>query len=168
VPVEVSAATWLKLGDRAILRTEANDIAGEAYVKRISAFVDPATQSINIYLEVTRQFEKLFPGEYLRAEFSGMKINNAMEIPRNAVFNRNQVFTVIDGFLNKNEINLLKINEKTILFNGIPEGTEIVMEPLANANESMQVQTEFTKPESDSLNDDIGMNEEIATGDSIK
>jgi hypothetical protein len=69
-----------------------------------------------------------------------------MEIPRNAVFNRNMVFTVEEGFLSKKQINLLKINEKTIIFNGLPRGSEVVIQPLANANESMQVQTEFTKP----------------------
>jgi multidrug efflux pump subunit AcrA (membrane-fusion protein) len=168
VPVEVSAATWLKLGDRAVLHTEVSNLIGEAYVKRISSFVDPTTQSINVYLEITKQYEKLFPGEYLRVEFSGMTINNAMEIPRNAVFNRNQVFTVVDGYLNKDEINLLKINEKTILFNGLSEGAEIVMEPLANMNESMQVQTEFTKPEPDSLTNKAEINKKLVQDDSIK
>ncbi len=161
VPVEVSEASWLRLGDRAVLKTGANDIVGEARIKRISSFVDPATQSINVYLGVTKQHAKLFPGEYLLAEFSGMVVKNAMEIPRNAVFNRNQVFTVVDGSLSKNEINLLKINERTILFNGLPEGVEIVTEPLANANESMQVQTEFTRPESpDSLNNSTAPDEQ--------
>lgn len=169
VPVEVSAAAWLRLGDKAELRTEGDDLVGEAFIKRISSFVDPGTQSINVYLEVTRQFDRLFPGGYLRAEFSGMKIRNAMEIPRNAVFNRNQVFTVLEGSLDKSEINILKINETTILFNGLDEGIEIVTEPLANANESMQVQTDFTKPPiPDSLHAEGEMIEQVNQEDTIK
>lgn len=152
IPIESSLASWLRIGDRAILKTETDELAGEAYIKRISSFVDTETQSINVYLEVTKQTKKLYPGEYLRAEFSGLSIDNAMEIPRNAVFNQNMVFTVEDGFLSKSEINIIKLNEKTVYFNGIPEGAEIVSEPLANANESMQVQTDFTKPpQSDTL-----------------
>jgi multidrug efflux pump subunit AcrA (membrane-fusion protein) len=169
IPVEVSAASWLRLGDQAVLKTEANDTVGKAYIKRISSFVDPATQSINVYLEVTRQYEKLFPGEYLRAEFAGMRINSVMEIPRNAVFNRNQVFTVVDGYLNKNEINLLKVNETSILFNGLPEGMEIITEPLANANESMQVQSDFTHPAPpDSLKNSVGLGKQKNQEDTIK
>lgn len=146
IPVEASAASWLSIGDKAILKTEDGEIAGKATIKRISSFVDPATQSINVYLKVLSQVQTLYPGEYVRTEFSGMSIKNAMEIPRNGVFNQNLVFTIKDGSLNKSEINILKINDKTIVFNGLPEGTELVTEPLANANESMQVQTEFTKP----------------------
>ena len=169
VPVEVSAATWLRLGDKAVLRTGADDLVGEAYVKRISSFVDPGTQSINVYLEVTRQFDKLFPGGYLRAEFSGMRIRNAMEIPRNAVFNRNLVFTVHEGSLSKDEINILKISETSILFNGLDEGIEIVTEPLANANESMQVQSDFTKPPvPDSLHAQDRMEDPVNQEDTIK
>lgn len=156
VPVESTSAVWLRRGDRAVLHTETDELTGKAIVKRISSFIDPETQSINVYLEVTEEAEPIYAGEYLRAEFSGMVVDNAMEIPRNAVFNRNQVFTVVNGFLQKEEINLLKINNKTIFFNGLPEGTEVVTQPLANANESMQVQTEFTQPPpSDSLNTDF-------------
>lgn len=104
IPVEVSSASWLGIGDRAILITESDEIAGEAIVKRISSFVDPATQSINVFLEVRSQKQKLFPGEYLHVEFAGMRIKNAMEIPRNAVFNQNLVFTIENGSLTKSEI----------------------------------------------------------------
>jgi multidrug efflux pump subunit AcrA (membrane-fusion protein) len=146
IPVESSSAEWLRIGDKAILKTERGELIGHGIVKRKSSFVDMNTQSINIYLGVTDQKGDIFAGEYLKAEFPGMVIEDAMEIPRNAVFNRNMVFTVEEGFLSKKQINLLKINEKTIIFNGLPRGSEVVIQPLANANESMQVQTEFTKP----------------------
>ncbi len=152
LPVESASAEWLKIGDKAILKTERGDLIGQGVIKRKSSFVDMNTQSINIYLTVTGKENKIFAGEYVRTEFAGMVIKESMEIPRNAVFNRNMVFTVEEGFLSKAQINLLKVNERTIIFNGLPEGKEIVTQPLANANESMQVQTDFTKPvERDSL-----------------
>lgn len=147
VPMEVTSATWLSIGDKASFFTEDGRPAGEGTVKRITSYVDVPTQSINIFLSVTKMQQQLFPGEYLRVSFPGLTISNAMEIPRNAVFNRNQVFIVGEkGYLNKQRINLLKINEYTVVFNGIPEGAEVVTEPLANANENVQVQTEYTIP----------------------
>ncbi len=59
-----------------------------------------------------------------------------MEIPRASVFNHNQVFIVLDGKLVKKTINILKVNEKTLLFNGIEEGLEIVTESLINGKEN--------------------------------
>ncbi len=147
VPMEATSASWLKIGDRAMLFSEDGNPAGEGRVTRISSYVDVSTQSINVYLSVTRRQQQLFPGEYLRVEFSGLNIADAMEIPRNAVFNRNMVFVVEDdGFLSKKQVNLLKINERTVIFNGLPVGAEVVTEPLANANENVQVQTEYTVP----------------------
>lgn len=146
VPMEATAASWLHIGDRAVIRSENGEMAGEASIRRISSFVDESTQSINIYLSVIRQDHKLFPGEYLKVEFAGLIVRDAMEIPRNAVFNRNMVFTVEEGYLSKKSINLLKLNEKSVIFNGLEAGAEVVTEPLANASESMQVQTEYSKP----------------------
>ena len=63
-----------------------------------------------------------------------------MEIPRNAVYNNNVVFVVVDGKLAKREINILKINETTLIFSCLGENTEIVVEPLINAVENTEVQ----------------------------
>ncbi len=145
VPVESSSAQWLAIGDKALLKKESGDLAGEGFIKRISSFVDMTTQSLSVFVSVTKNMDDIIPGEYLKVEFPGMIIKKAMEIPRNAVFNRNIVFTIEDGYLSKKQINLLKINEKSVIFNGLPEGSEIIVQPLANANESMQVQSEFTK-----------------------
>jgi len=63
-----------------------------------------------------------------------------MEIPRNAVFNTNEVFTVEDGKLMKHTITISKINEKTLIFTGLEEGIELVVEPLVNALENSRVE----------------------------
>jgi len=67
-------------------------------------------------------------------------IENAMEIPRNAVFNHNNVFTVNDDRLVIAEVTIHKINENTLVFSGLPEQTELVVEPLVNAFENSRVE----------------------------
>jgi len=62
-----------------------------------------------------------------------------MEIDRSAVYNFNEVFTVIDGKLEKKIIDVLKINQETLLFSGLDEGTLVVVEPLVNATNGMLV-----------------------------
>lgn len=143
VPIESSDANWINKGDKAELNGEDSHKIGTGIVVRKSDFVDPSTQSINIYLSVIKEVKKIFAGEYVKVKFSGMKIPNAMEIPRNAVFNTNEVFIVDSGYLAKRTIDVQKITEKTIIFNGIEEGLEMVVQPLANANVNMAVQTNY-------------------------
>ena len=63
----------------------------------------------------------------------------SMEIPRNAVFNINNVFLVKDGLLKKEIIDVVRLNEKTLFFNGLNENDTIITEPLINANENSRV-----------------------------
>ena len=69
-------------------------------------------------------------------EVAGIALNGTT----NAVFNNNEVFIVEDGKLAKREINILKINETTLIFNGLDENTDIVVEPLINAVENTEVE----------------------------
>lgn len=62
-----------------------------------------------------------------------------MELPRNAVFNSDQVFTVVDGKLKKEKINVIKWNEATLIFDGLKAGKKVVAEPLINARENAPV-----------------------------
>ena len=63
-----------------------------------------------------------------------------MEMPRNAVFNNNEVFAVVEGKLVKRTIHIHKINETTLLFSGLDEGMELVVEPLVNVLENTPVE----------------------------
>lgn len=144
VPLKIEDAKWVKKGYKAVLRAEDGHIVGKGVVKREASFVDPSSQSINVYVGVLPGTEQLYSGQYLRVEFPGMSIENAMEIPRNATFNYNTVYVVDSGYLAKMEIDILKTNENTIIFSGLEEGTELVVQPMANANTNMAVQTQLS------------------------
>jgi hypothetical protein len=103
--------------------------------------MDPSSQAIIIYVALTSNKDKpLFQGQYLRAEFASKTLENSMEIPRNAVFNKNKVFTVVDGKLKENQVEILKNMETTVIFSGLPEGVDIVVEPLVNAKEGFNAE----------------------------
>ena len=140
VPVEISDAHWIEKGDIANVSNEDQSMRWEGKVVRKSDFVAQNTQSMSIFVRLTPTIDKpIFIGQYLKGVFNGKEIENAMEIPRNAVFNQNEVFVVEDGKLSKREITIHKINEKTLIFSGIEEGTELVIEPLINAVENTEV-----------------------------
>ena len=136
IPVQVDEINWIKIGDKVEIRTEQSDEILQAKVIRIADYVNRSTQSISVFISVrSSKKTKLYEGLYLIAEFTGKPLNYVMEMPRNSIFNTNEVFTVVNGKLKVNEIDIIKINEKTILFSGLDEGEELVIQPLVNVEE---------------------------------
>ena len=140
VPVEVTNAKWIKTGDEAKITDEKENKSWKGKVIRKSNYVNESTQSINVFVAVNpRNDESLYQGEYLKVIFPGQLFENVMEMPRNALLEKNQVYLVEDSKLIKANIQLLKLNQKTLLFKGIEEGAELVVEPLLNIAENTKV-----------------------------
>jgi multidrug efflux pump subunit AcrA (membrane-fusion protein) len=140
VPVEIEDARWINVSDSAQIVSRSGQDHYEGIVVRKSPFVDPGTQSINIFIAIRNKSQTLYKGQYLQAKFPGKTIKNAMEMPRNAVFNRDEVFVVEDDKLVKKTINILKYNQETLIFDGLEQGLELVVEPLVNAQENDPVE----------------------------
>lgn len=142
VPVEVDDLQWVNIGDKVEVLNEARTHSWEGSVARISQFIDPDTQSANVFVTIKNKKENpIYAGMFLIARFDEKEITNAMEIPRKAVFNQNEIFIVQDSTLRKQSISIQKINNNTLIFNGLDEGLEIVTEPLINVKEGTIVST---------------------------
>lgn len=140
VPVENQLSKWIKIGDKVKVYSRNKDSFQNGVVVRKANFIDENTQSRSIFIKVLNSpKEELLTGEWKEVVFPGQKIQKAMEIPRNSVFNSNEVFTIIDGRLKKQEIDIIKRNEETFIISGIDEGIKIVVEPLINVQENSPV-----------------------------
>ncbi len=140
VPVENSQSQWIKIGDKVLVFSREKSEVAPGRVVRKSDFVDASSQSRSIFVQVDNPGKSnLLVGEYKLVEFPGQKIEKAMEIPRSAVFNSNEVFIVLDGKLKKRVLNILKWNETTLIFNGLEEELKLVVEPLINVQENSPV-----------------------------
>jgi hypothetical protein len=141
VPLEIHNADWVSRGDRVQVTSGDGSKEWQGAVARKSEFVDAGTQSISVFVSLISTSEQpLYLGMYLKAIFPGVVVRNSMQIPRNAVFNNNEVFIVRDGRLFKREINVHKIDEKTLIFSGLQEGDDLVVEPLVNATENSKAE----------------------------
>lgn len=139
VPLAVSDAVWIKEGSVVELKEGVNIWQGS--VVRKSAFVDPASQSVLVYVRIVPQKAlKVFNGMYLTVNIGGAKISGVMEIPRNAVYNNDEVYMVRDGLLNKERIVVVKVNQESVYITGLIEGEEVVVEPLINPLEKSRVE----------------------------
>ena len=141
VPVTPFDAAWIKIGDQVSVTSGSQSHTWTGEVIRKSPFVDPNTQSQSIFIYLkNHNSPTLLPGEYYRAVFPGHPVDAAMEIPRNAVFNTNEVFVIVDNRLQKRQINIIKENESSLIFNGLQEGEMIVLQPLINVLEGTLVE----------------------------
>lgn len=149
VPVKAEEIRWLHKGDKVIASTQDGLSSWKGKISRISKFVDPTTQSISVFVQLPFDPQKtMYNGQYLKAVFPGKIVQSGMEIPRNAMFNFNEVFTVEEGKLKKHEINIEKFNQNTVIINGLPEGVDVVSEPLINAIENTEVEVFRERPQS--------------------
>lgn len=140
VPLERFDAEWVNIGDKVKVYSDQRDVSWMGKVIRKSQFVDPKTQSQNVFVQIKNNNQKqLLNGEYLNAKFPGHPINGVMEVPRNIVFNTDEVFIIVNGSLQKRKINIIKLNEKTLIFNGLDEGAILVTQPLINVQEGTMV-----------------------------
>ncbi|MFC2086830.1 efflux RND transporter periplasmic adaptor subunit, partial [Bacteroidota bacterium] len=142
VPLEKFDAQWVNIGDKVEVLSKSRSLKWEGKVIRKNQFVDPNTQSQGVFIRIQNDKEKpLLVGEYLQAHFPGHPIDNVMEIPMNAVFNSDEVFIINDGRLHKRVINIIKVNQNSLLFNGLKDSEIVVVQPLINVMEGTHVIT---------------------------
>jgi multidrug efflux pump subunit AcrA (membrane-fusion protein) len=138
VDVSVSDIDWVEMGSQAQVVTESGTV-WEGKVARIGEFVNQNTQSIDVFIAINSDKDrKIYDGEYLRSIIPGRQVESGMLIPRSAIFDGNKVFVLQDSSLKVHEINIHKLNSESVVFSGLKEGSELVVEPLINAHNNMK------------------------------
>jgi RND family efflux transporter MFP subunit len=144
VPLQRADAAWVQIGDPVTITSEKRELEWKGKVIRKGQFVDENTQRQAVFVQIAYdQKQPLLAGEYLQARFPVRPIEGVMEIPRNAVFNSNEVFLVRSNRLIKQPINVIKENERTLIFNGLTEGDSVVVQQLINVSEGTLVYTDI-------------------------
>jgi membrane fusion protein (multidrug efflux system) len=143
VPLQRTDAIWVNQGDAVSVISEDGTKSWKGQVLRKSQFIDENTQRQTIFIGVPNYYKQpLMAGEYFLAHFPLRPIEGVMEIPRNSVFNTDEVFVARSGRLAKEKINIIKINNSTLIFNGLPEGDSVVVQQLINVSEGTLIQTD--------------------------
>ena len=140
VPVETFLSEWIHIGDKVKIYAKSRDAETTGSVIRKSEFVSENSQSRTIYVSINSKND-LLSGEYLMAEFEGGTIKDAIEIPRNCLFNNNEVYMVEDERLIRKQLEIIKTNERTVIVKGVEPGTTLVVQALINVEENTLVNT---------------------------
>lgn len=135
---------YIEVGDRVSLTSD--DVKGTwtGKVKRINNIVDPATQSVIVYIDINGK--NLREGMYLRGEVAANSIRNVMELPIEIVNTDEQsVFVVKEDKLQKMEVNIQQERGNSVLVSGVPDGTQLLNSRVSNVYEGMTVEVNEDK-----------------------
>ena len=129
---------FLKVGKKVTLHNADNSKTWEGKIIRINSMLDPKTQSTKAYIQVADK--DLKEGMFLDAELEGKTIDNAVEISRKNIFSGNKIFVLQDSFLRTKEITPVFFNDKTVIVQGLEDGSWILKNPVPGAYDGMIVE----------------------------
>ncbi len=116
-----------------------DDIEGSwtGSVTRINDQVDPGTQTVRVFVQVSGR--DLKEGMYLKGEIEAQEIEEAVRLPREALVDQQAVYAVRDSVLELRQIDVLKVDPQYVILRGLKDGETILESPLPSAFDGMRV-----------------------------
>jgi membrane fusion protein (multidrug efflux system) len=128
---------YLSVGNTVTLTSE--DIAGSwtGKVRRISDQIDPETQTIRVFVEVSGQ--ELREGMYLKGTVQGGAVNESFELPRSLLVDQKKVYVVRDGKLALETVEVVRLTAETAILKKVPTDAPLLANMLPGLFDGMEV-----------------------------
>ena len=123
-PVAMSALKYLKVGQQVSLRSDELDRNFNGTVSRTSKQLDPTTQSIPVYIQVSGS--GLRDGMYLKGGIEGASLSSVSVLPVDLLINTNQIYIYQDSLLDLKTVEIIKIVDGQAYVQGL-DGSEQVI-----------------------------------------
>jgi membrane fusion protein (multidrug efflux system) len=132
IPVLPEELDWINRGMPVDLsRNNGQTVKGK--VSRVAGFIDPGSQSVNVYVSVKNSSSShLLDGEYVEAEFTSVSTVSGMVVPREALVNESSIYILEDGQLKKRQVTVVDRLEDQYIIEGYGEGDAVVVESLVD------------------------------------
>ncbi|UZR93656.1 efflux RND transporter periplasmic adaptor subunit [Chondrinema litorale] len=139
VAISLNESEFVKVGDDVQLQSA--DVNGDwnGKVIRVGNKIDPNTQTLKAYVQASGKGLK--EGMYLKGRINADIINDALEVPRKLLMNDRELYVVKDSMLVSKTVEIVKLNDETVIVRGLEDGTEIIRENLTGAYDGMKVKT---------------------------
>ncbi|HSG62211.1 MAG TPA: efflux RND transporter periplasmic adaptor subunit [Pseudomonadales bacterium] len=119
------------------------------YLKSIDAAVDSHTRSIYALAVLDAPYHQdgeipMAVGMYVEASIAGREVSQATLIPRSALRPGNIVFTIEDGVLRRNSVDVIFQSDDFALVDaGVQPGQDVVVSPIRNPIDGMAVEGRY-------------------------
>ncbi|WP_422362096.1 efflux RND transporter periplasmic adaptor subunit [Reichenbachiella sp.] len=116
-------------------------------ITRVADFIDPNSQSVSVFINIKKRSKyEALDGLFLKARIPGKAVENAAEVPRRILKNKNEIFVVQDSVLVTKKVRVHKVSDNNAIISGLQSGEMMVTDRPSNASENMKV--EIIKPKS--------------------
>ncbi|OZV69114.1 efflux RND transporter periplasmic adaptor subunit [Winogradskyella aurantia] len=137
VAISKTYAPFLKVGEKVALKSLNGSDSYEGEVSRVNGSVDLTTQTITAFITV--RHPDLKEGMYLTAELDARDEDNAIEIDRNLLSDRNTIFIIRDSLLDAIPVSPVYFSDEKVVLKGVKDGTVILKKPVPGAYSGMVV-----------------------------
>lgn len=138
VPISGDEIDLVQNGAVVKLYDEIGSVA-EGIVNRKGTYINPQTQTVPVFIDIKESTIDLYNGMYLNAEIQCEGTTSMIELPRKALFNKNEVYVVENSRIFSRPVDISLYQKNTVLIKGVEDKTVIVLEPILNAKDSMEV-----------------------------
>lgn len=146
VSVETKDIPWVQVGAPVEIFSEETQQNWAGEVLRISDFVNQNTQSVDVYISINKTGgRKIYDGQFIKAAIPASKVENGLIIPRNVIYNTNEVFVLKDTLLQSKQVFVHRTLDENVIISGLNEGELLVVDPLVNAHDNMVVYPSLKK-----------------------
>jgi multidrug efflux pump subunit AcrA (membrane-fusion protein) len=137
-PVSSSMIEYLKVGQKVdVMSTNRKGASWSGTISRINSMVNTATQTVSVYIQLTGS--GLDEGTYATARIAATNADNAFEIERSVLFDKNQVYVATDSVLIQKEIEPIYFKEKTVIVQGLENGEQVLSKMPPGAYPGMKI-----------------------------
>jgi|TARA_R110002049_G_scaffold33555_7_gene110617 RND family efflux transporter MFP subunit len=137
-PVSASMINLLKIGQKVdVTSTDNNSLKWEGEITRINRLVNSETQTTNVYIQL--RGKGLEEGMFVKTNIMATEMDNAYELSRSVIFDKDQVFVVKDSILVQKTIEPIYYNDKTVVVRGLEDGEQTLSKLPTGAYPGMKV-----------------------------
>lgn len=145
VSVETKDIAWIQRNSPVKIYSEEAQRYWDGQVVRISDYVNQNTQSVDVFIAIETNGDKIYDGQFFQAAIPARTVKDGMIMPRNAIYNGDEVFVVEDSLLKVRQVNIVRLTDENAIFNGLKEGEDLVVIPLIGAYNNMVVEKKDKK-----------------------
>ncbi len=126
--ISSSNLKYLHKGQDIALYSRALGQEYKASIDRFGTTIDPATQSVTVYLKV--KGSDLREGTYLEGKIEASTYPEAVEIPLALLTRENQVYIIKDSIVRLKNVEPVEFRQQTVIVQGFSEGDQLITDPV--------------------------------------
>lgn len=136
-PLSETQLKYVKVGQQVELVSEISGKKWTGKVNRISSTIDPATQSIPLFIGVSGSGLK--EGMYLKGNLRGSSLKQVAALPKDIVVDQEYVYAVQDSMINQTKLEIVSRDDNYVYVTGLDHQKWIVKSTTAGLYDGQKV-----------------------------